>query len=79
MARNGYFENFDDEEVYERSQQRVLNESTRNFVVEFGKSKAQIAFDFENGDLQKLFESERSEEKPVRWMSVLLLSTPVPC
>ena len=68
MAKNGIFDNFDDEEVYNASQRRALDELTRNFVVEFGKSKAQIAFDWGTGDITKLFGSERNEETPVRWM-----------
>lgn len=76
MANNGYFENFDDEEVYRQSQRRALDESTRNFVVEFGKSNAYIAFDLGTGDLQKLFESERNNEKPVRWMYAFVTSSP---
>ncbi|KAG0649983.1 hypothetical protein D0Z07_3752 [Hyphodiscus hymeniophilus] len=72
MAQNGFFENFDDDDVYRASKERSLDESTRNFVVEFGKSHAQIGFDLCPGDLQKLFDSGRDEEKPVRWMYVFL-------
>jgi hypothetical protein len=68
MAENGSFNDFDNETVYRESQVRALDESTHNFVVEFGKSNAQIAFNLGTGDVKKLFESERDEEKPVRWM-----------
>jgi hypothetical protein len=79
MAENASFEDFDDEEVYRNSELRALDESTRNFVVEFGKAKAHIAFNLGTGDLQKLFDSERNEEKPVRWMYVFLSSSLVLC
>jgi hypothetical protein len=68
MEKNGFFEDFDDDAVYKRSQSRALKESTRNFVVEFGQGKAHIAFDLGAGDVQKLFDLERQEETPVRWM-----------
>ena len=73
MANNGFFNDFDDETVYRDSQLRALDESTQNFVVEFGKSNAQIAFNLETSDVQKLFESERDEAKPVRWMYAVLI------
>jgi hypothetical protein len=74
MEKDGQFEDFDDEAVYRQSQVRALDETTRNFVVEFGKGSAHIAFNLGTGDVQKLFESERHEEKPIRWMLVVVLS-----
>ena len=68
MENNGHFADFDDETVYKESQLCALNESTYNFVVEFGKSNAHIAFDLGTGDIQNLLGSERKEGKPVRWM-----------
>jgi hypothetical protein len=47
MDPRGRFEDFDDKEVYERSRQRALKESTRNFVVTFGQDAGRIAFDLE--------------------------------
>jgi len=79
MARIGYFENFDHEDVYSDSQQRALDEATRNFVVEFGKGSAHIAFNLASADIQKLFDSERSDEKPVRWMYELLTALALLC
>jgi hypothetical protein len=68
MEKDGFFADFDDETVYNQSQLRALDASTRNFVVEFGQSSAHIAFDLGAGDVQKVIESERQEKKPVRWM-----------
>ena len=74
MEKNGCFEDFDDESVYTQSQRRALDETTRNFVVEFGKDRAHIAFNVGTGDVQRLYETERHEETPVRWMLVFILS-----
>jgi hypothetical protein len=68
MESNGPFADFDDENVYRQSQSRALNELTLNFVIEFGKDDAHIAFDLGTGDVQKLLDSERNEKTPVRWM-----------
>ena len=68
MEKAGYFESFDDEEVYNQSQSRALKDTTRNFAVEFGKDKARIAFDLSLGDVQELLIAERQPESPIRWM-----------
>jgi len=68
MAEVKDFENFDEGGVYTRSRARALNESTRNFVVEFGKDKAHIAFDLDVTDVEALLEAETKPETPVRWM-----------
>lgn len=70
MEKNGCFEDFDDESVYRESQRRALDETTFNFVVEFGKDRAHIAFNLGTNDVQKLFEAERHEETPVRWINI---------
>jgi hypothetical protein len=69
--KTGQFEDFDNADVYTRSKSRALKESTRNFVVEFGKDEAQIAFDMSVEDMQSLLNAPReTEPRPVRWMYV---------
>lgn len=65
------FRDFDDETVYQQSLDRALNDAARNFVVEFGKSKAHIAFDLGVEDAKALLSTERKSEIPVRWMYVI--------
>jgi len=64
------FKDFDDENVYNWSQTHALRDTTRNFVVEFGKEEAHIAFDIEIKDVQTLFSTQHEPTKPVRWMFV---------
>lgn len=68
MEKKAAFEDFDDENVFKQSQQRALNDATYNFVVEFGKGKALVAFDVGVEDVRTLFDEERNVEIPVRWM-----------
>lgn len=68
MDKNAVFEDFDDEAVYHRSRERALRESSLNFVVEFGKDKARIAFDLGLEDVKELLVTRQEEETPVRWM-----------
>jgi hypothetical protein len=68
LEKDGRFADFDDQETYDESQSRALEENTRNFVVEFGKHEAQIAFDLQADDIENLLKAERSLERPVRWM-----------
>ena len=68
MHRPAIFENYDDEKVYAKSEVTMLSEDTRNFVVEFGKDKADIVFNIEDEEMGALLESPRSEGLPVRWM-----------
>ena len=79
----GQFENFDNVDVYNRSQSRALRESTRNFVVEFGKDEAQIAFDMNVDHVQEMLDVPRGLERPpVRWMYVAVstyVSNPNEC
>jgi hypothetical protein len=77
MAGNIPWENFDDRAVYERSLEQVLEESTLNFVVEFGKEEAKIAFDLSMEKTKGLLASDLPNERPVRWMYVLALSSHV--
>jgi hypothetical protein len=70
MNSRVHFENFDDDEVYNRSRQKVLQESTRNFVVTFGKDAARIAFDLRAKEFGALLETGNDPDTPVRWMYV---------
>ena len=64
------FKNFDDENVYNQSQDHALNHATKNFVVEFGKEQAHIAFNIDVNDVQTMLSTAHEPEKPVRWMYV---------
>lgn len=68
MEKDGQFADFDDEQTYNDSQSRALLERTRNFVVQFGKEEAQIAFDLDADDVQTLLDTPSPVERPVRWM-----------
>lgn len=79
MEKNGRFENFDERPVYDASVARVLDGTTHNFVVEFSKSEARIAFDLDSKAIKNLVdrdikrESSHNEQSiadrfPVRWM-----------
>lgn len=70
MAGTAFFANFDDKAVYDQSLAQVLDESTRNFVVEFGKEEAKIAFDLVVQDIEGLLQSGVPPERSVRWMYV---------
>ena len=62
------FADFDDKHTYEEGKLLALDPATRNFVVEFGKDEAQIAWDLRPDDVDSLLKAERSVERPVRWM-----------
>ncbi|KUJ20548.1 uncharacterized protein LY89DRAFT_579513 [Mollisia scopiformis] len=70
MAYDLPFENYDDAGVYQRSTNRGLLQETRNFVVEFGRSQAQIAFDVEAEHVQSLLDTPAPAERPVRWINL---------
>jgi hypothetical protein len=72
MENDKVFADFDDETIYTKSQARARLESTLNFAVEFGKEEAQIAFDLTADDVRTLLESPAPQNRPVRWMWVLL-------
>lgn len=62
------FADFDDRDKYSQSLAKVLDESTRNFVVEFGKAEAKIAFNLAADDVKGLLKTGLLQERPVRWM-----------
>ena len=68
MEKDGRFADFDDAAIYKGSQARALNEATHNFVVEFGKDEAQVAFDLDVADIQNVLDTPREGPRPVRWM-----------
>lgn len=68
MEKDGEFADFDNEHTYNESQKRALDESTRNFVVQFGGNGAEIAFDFQADGIEALLDDVAPAERPVRWM-----------
>lgn len=68
MARNAVFEDLDDKAIYDQSLARVLDQSTRNFVVDFGLNEAKIAFDVDAEEVGRLLKAGLPKERPVRWM-----------
>ena len=69
MEPDGLFANFDNEDVYKESLRRALNDNTLNFVVEFGKDEAKIAFDLDEQHVKSLLaEGSKPAKRPVRWM-----------
>lgn len=66
--KENLFADFDDEPTYEKSKLQALDPNTHNFVVEFGKGDAQIAFNLLSDDVEALLKAERAVERPVRWM-----------
>ena len=78
MAAGAAFDDLDNKAVYDQSLAKVLDESTRNFVVNFGQKEAKIAFNLGVDDLKALLKSGPPPESPVRWMyaSSAVLSYP---
>jgi hypothetical protein len=68
LLSNGSFYDFDNKVVYSQSIERARNQAARNFVVEFGKEEAQVAFDLDSSKFKALLQEEGSAERPVRWM-----------
>lgn len=72
MEKDGIFADFDQQVVYEDSLDRARDENTRNFVVEFGKLEAQIAFNLNAIEVKRLLDEPSTkaerERPPVRWM-----------
>ena len=62
------FEDFDNVDIYKRSVALTIDPRTRNFVVEFGKGEARIAFDLLPDDIDALLKGEQVIDRPVRWM-----------
>jgi hypothetical protein len=70
MEKDGNFADYDVKEVYDQSCAFAEELSTSNFVVEFGKEgeEAQIAFDLDIDQFQRLISGPRPEKRRIRWM-----------
>lgn len=62
------FKDFDDEQNYTVLKEQAVQEKTKNFVVQFGADKAQIAIDLDDQQLQQFLVSKKNKEMPIRWM-----------
>lgn len=63
------FQDFDDATIYRVARAKVTARHARNFVVEFGASRSQIAWDLNRDDFSQLLAQKRDgDEFPVRWM-----------
>lgn len=71
MASDPTFADFDNEAIYSHSLALVLDESTRNFVVDFGQKEARIAFNLDVDTVDGLLKAGLPKERPVRWMYVV--------
>ncbi len=79
MEKGAQFSDFDDEKVFADSWECAQRLTTGNFVIEFGKGEAQIAFDLTVQDVKDLLERPASGERPVRWMYEVLLLSKTKC
>ncbi|CCD52177.1 hypothetical protein ACHAPF_003417 [Botrytis cinerea] len=74
MEKNGTFADFDQQVIYEDSLDRAGDENTRNFVVEFGKLEARIAFDLNANHVKRLLDEPSTQAErdrpPVRWINI---------
>lgn len=73
MDNDGTFADYDLSDVYHQSREYARDPSTSNFVVEFGRADAQIAFDLDIDQFRHLLSpTTRPENRPIRWMYVVL-------
>ncbi|KAI1770904.1 hypothetical protein F4818DRAFT_431439 [Hypoxylon cercidicola] len=63
------FQDFDLEEVFKRAEAHVESEDSKNFVVEFGFERAQIAFDLGINEFRELFDQDQ-DDYPIRWINI---------
>ncbi|CZS90673.1 hypothetical protein WAI453_004041 [Rhynchosporium graminicola] len=70
MQKDGEFADFDEEYTFKESEKRALNETTRNFVCQFGEEGAEIAFNLQADGIEALLKSPASAERPVRWINI---------
>lgn len=75
VSPSGKFRDYDDEIVYRDSQSLALDPSVLNFIVDFGKDSAHIAFDSSPEDVKKLLidTPRNTVERPIRWMYVFFV------
>ena len=62
------FKNFDDPQNYKELKEKAVQEGTKNFVVQFGANKAQIAIDLNEKELEQFLGGKKNKEMPIRWM-----------
>lgn len=68
---DGFFEDYDDVDVYGEIQGWLESPNARNFVVEFGHNEAKIACDLDSAKFERLIKHDdppKSADRPVRWM-----------
>ncbi len=63
------FQDFNDETTFQSLRRQAVDAAALNFVVHFGKEKAQMALDLSDKELGAFLQSE-DPEYPVRWMYV---------
>ncbi|KAK6592992.1 ADP-ribosylation factor 1 [Botrytis cinerea] len=71
MEKNGTFADFDQQVIYEDSLDRAGDENTRNFVVEFGKLEARIAFDLNANQVKRLLDepsTQAERDRPPQYL-----------
>ncbi|KAI9754650.1 MAG: hypothetical protein M4579_004613 [Chaenotheca gracillima] len=64
------FEDLDTDEVFLRHQKLLQQPEVDNFVVDFGKDKAQSVFDVPEDQWESLIGAERPPETNTRWISI---------
>ena len=70
------FEDFDDEDVFQRYESEAGSPKCSNFVVEFGANSARVAQDLDEARLRSILDAgtaPRGEDCLIRWMYVNLL------
>lgn len=68
---DGFFEDYDDADVYKNIQGWLQSPQARNFVVEFGRNEAKIACDLDSAKFERYIKQDeppKSADRPVRWM-----------
>jgi hypothetical protein len=66
------FINYDDPTIYQEVRKTLLDPISRNFVVEFGQSEAQVALNLGAIEFKQLLQEDNPKRdktrRPVRWM-----------
>lgn len=69
MQKSASFHDYDDEEVYTRTREHLIDPQTLNFVAEFRQYESRIAVDLDASHMRSLLEERQSEPSGlVRWM-----------
>ncbi|KAK2777054.1 hypothetical protein FQN52_003237 [Onygenales sp. PD_12] len=64
------FRNLDDNAQFRACMDELVEEGTRNFMVDFGKDEAYAAFDLEKEDFAALLSSPRPKSLETRWINI---------